>query len=86
MYCHFHQRTSHNTDDSSRLKHGIQDVIDNDVIPKPIHANQPNIHQNPLLNYQRTPPPNHINFIEAIQEDLVLAIDDEAWENFMGDD
>ncbi len=39
-----------------------------------------------MLNYQRTPPPNHINFIEAIQEDLVLAIDDEAWENFMGDD
>jgi hypothetical protein len=68
------------------LKHEIQDLIDNDVISKPKLINQPNVHQNPLPNYQRTPPPNHINFIEVLQEDWVLAIDDEAWDDFEGEE
>ena len=84
LYCLFHQRTGHSNDECTRLKHEIQDLIDNDVIPKPRLTNQPNVHQNPLLNYQRTPPPNQINFIEVIQEDWVLGIDDEAWDNLEG--
>jgi hypothetical protein len=86
LYCHFDQRIWHNTDDCSRLKHEIQDLIANDVILKPRLANQPNVHKNPLPNYQRTPPPNQSSFIEAFQGDWVLAIDDEAWDDFMGDD
>ena len=39
------------------------------------------MHQNPLPNYQRTLPLNQINFIEVLQEDWVLAIDDEAWDD-----
>jgi hypothetical protein len=39
-----------------------------------------------LQNYQRTPPPNQINFIEVIQEDWMLAIDDEAWDDFKGEE
>jgi hypothetical protein len=78
LYCLFHQKTGHSTNECTRLKHEIQDLIDNDVIPKPRLTNQPNMYQNPLLNYQRTPPPNQINFIEVRQEDWMLAIDDEA--------
>ena len=66
LYCLFHQRTGHSNDECTRLKHEIQDLMDNDVIPKPRLTNQPNVHQNPLLNYQRTLPPNQINFIEVI--------------------
>ena len=58
LYCHFHQKMGPSTDEYTRLKHEIQDLIDNDVIPKPRLANQPNVHQNSLPNYQRTPPPN----------------------------
>jgi hypothetical protein len=68
------------------LKHEIQDLIENDVILNPWLANQPNVHQNRLLNYQRTPPPNQINFIEAIQGYWVLAIDDEAWDDLVGEE
>ena len=81
LYCLFYQRTRHSTDECTHLKHEIQDLIDNDVIPKPRLTNQPNVHQNPLPNYQRTPLLNQINFIEVIQEDWVLAIDDEAWDD-----
>ncbi len=66
LYFLFHQRTGHSTDKCTRLKHGIQDLIDNDVIPKARLTNQPNVHKNPLPNYQRTPPPNQINFIEVL--------------------
>ena len=86
LYCLFHQKTGHSTDECTRLKHEIQDLIDNDVIPKPRLTNQSNVLQNPLPNYQRTPPPNQINFIEVIQEDWMLAIDDEAWDDFKGEE
>ena len=66
FYCLFHQKIGHNTDECTRLKHEIQDLIDNDVILKPRLANQPNVDQNPLPNYQRTLPPNQINFIEVL--------------------
>ena len=85
MYCLFHRRTGHSTDECTQLKHEIQDLIDNDVIPKPRLTNQPNVHQNRLPNYQSTPLPNQINFIEVIQEDWVLAIDDEAWDELEGE-
>jgi hypothetical protein len=42
------------------------------------------VHQNLLPNYQRTPPPIQINFIEVLQEDWVLAIDDESWDDLEG--
>ena len=64
----------------------FQDLIDNDVIPKPRLTNQPNVHQNRLPNYQSTPLPNQINFIEVIQEDWVLAIDDEARDDLEGEE
>ncbi len=35
LYCLFHQRTGHRIDEYARLKHEIQYLIDNDVIPKP---------------------------------------------------
>jgi hypothetical protein len=44
------------------------------------------VHQNSLPNYQRTTPPNQINFIEVLQEDWVLAIDDEAWDDLEGEE
>jgi hypothetical protein len=44
------------------------------------------VHQNPLPNYQRTPPPNQINFIEVLHEDWVLAIDDEARDDLEGEE
>jgi hypothetical protein len=46
LYCLFYQRTGHSTDECMHLKHEIQDLIDNDVIPKPRLTNQPNVHQN----------------------------------------
>uniref|UniRef100_A0A2N9FS11 Uncharacterized protein n=1 Tax=Fagus sylvatica TaxID=28930 RepID=A0A2N9FS11_FAGSY len=39
-----------------------------------------NIHQNPLPNYQRVPPPNQLNFIE--EEEFVFAVDDKVWTDF----
>ena len=36
--------------------------------------NPHNIHQNPLPNYQRVPPPNQLNYIE--EEEFFFAIDD----------
>jgi hypothetical protein len=35
LYCHFHQRSSHNTDDCLQLKHEIQDFINQNVIILP---------------------------------------------------
>uniref|UniRef100_A0A2N9FXD3 Retrotransposon gag domain-containing protein n=1 Tax=Fagus sylvatica TaxID=28930 RepID=A0A2N9FXD3_FAGSY len=85
LFCHLHQKMGHSTDECIRLKHEIQDLIDNDVIPKLRLDNQPNVHQNPLSNYQRAPPQNQINFIEVLQKDRVLAIDDVAWDDLVGD-
>jgi hypothetical protein len=31
------------------------------------------------------PPPNQINFIKSIQGDWVIAIDDEAWDDLVGE-
>ena len=35
LYCHFHQRSSHNTNDCLQLKHEIQDFINQNVIILP---------------------------------------------------
>uniref|UniRef100_A0A2N9HWY3 Retrotransposon gag domain-containing protein n=1 Tax=Fagus sylvatica TaxID=28930 RepID=A0A2N9HWY3_FAGSY len=84
LYCLFHQKTGHSTNECTRLKHEIQDLIDNDVIPKPRLTNQPNMYQNPLLNYQRTPPPNQINFIEVttrrLDSELMMRVAEESLE------
>uniref|UniRef100_A0A2N9HSB5 Retrotransposon gag domain-containing protein n=1 Tax=Fagus sylvatica TaxID=28930 RepID=A0A2N9HSB5_FAGSY len=32
LYCHFHQKTGHSTNECTRLKHEIQDLIEHNVI------------------------------------------------------
>ena len=52
-YCHYHQKFYHNTDNCFRLKHKIQDLIDNGTLPNPNIITKPNIRKNPLPNYHR---------------------------------
>lgn len=53
-YCDFHQNKGHNTDQCFKLRHEIQDLIDQGVITFPKHTNYPNvlkplpIHTNPF--------------------------------------
>ncbi|KAF5933874.1 hypothetical protein HYC85_030045 [Camellia sinensis] len=35
QYCAYHQQTGHTTDDCFRLRHEVQDLFDNGVIPAP---------------------------------------------------
>ena len=56
-YCHYHQKFGHKTDNCFRLKHEIQDLIDNGTLPNPIIIIKPNIRKNPLPNYHKAPPP-----------------------------
>ncbi|KAK9282579.1 hypothetical protein L1049_010796 [Liquidambar formosana] len=84
-FCHFHQMAGHKTDNCARLRHEIQDLIDNKKIPKPREGVEPNIHQNPLPEYQR-----NVAFIERdtemwdpsnlIKEVMVLDVD--AWKDY----
>uniref|UniRef100_A0A2N9HL80 Retrotransposon gag domain-containing protein n=1 Tax=Fagus sylvatica TaxID=28930 RepID=A0A2N9HL80_FAGSY len=74
------QKSGHSTDECFHLQNDIQDLIDKDIIPKPNPPTMPNIHQNPLPNYQRVLPPNQLNYIE--EEEFIFAIDDEVWMNF----
>uniref|UniRef100_A0A2N9IX74 Uncharacterized protein n=1 Tax=Fagus sylvatica TaxID=28930 RepID=A0A2N9IX74_FAGSY len=72
----FDQKNGHLTDECFHLKNDIQDLIDRDIIPKPNVPTMPNIHQNPLPNYQRVLPPNQLNYIE--DEEFIFAIDDKG--------
>ena len=56
-YCHYHQKSVHKIDNCFRLKHEIQDLIDNGTLPNPNIVTKPNIRKNPLLDYHRAPPP-----------------------------
>ena len=80
LHCLYHKKNGHSTNKCFRLKHDIEDLIDRDVIPKPNPPTMSNIHQNPLPNYQRVPPPNQLNYIE--EEEFIFAIDDEVWMDF----
>ncbi|KAK9993333.1 hypothetical protein SO802_023036 [Lithocarpus litseifolius] len=50
-YCHFHQKSGHKTDNCLRLKHEIQDLIDNGTILNLNIITKPSIRKNPLPNY-----------------------------------
>lgn len=61
-YCAFHQQHSHNTDLYFRLRHEIQDLIDNKVIAPP---EKPNVTTNPLPPHNNPLPlPRQINLIQ----------------------
>lgn len=47
----------HDTDNYTRLRHKIQDLIDADKIIDP-ETYKPNTQNNPLPNYRNTPPPD----------------------------
>ena len=57
LYCKYHQVIGHDTDQCTRLKHDIQDLINSRKLVDP-ETKKPNTQTNPLLNYQNTPPPN----------------------------
>ncbi|KAF5933059.1 hypothetical protein HYC85_029230 [Camellia sinensis] len=61
-YCAFHQQHGHDTDLCFRLRHEIQDLIDNGVILPP---EKPNVTTNPLPTHNQVPPPKRINFIHT---------------------
>ena len=55
--CHFHQKLSHKTDNCFGLKHEMQDLIDNGILPNPNIITKPSIRKNPLPDYRQAPPP-----------------------------
>lgn len=61
-YCAFHQQHGHDTDQCFRLRHEVQDLIDNGVILPP---KKPNVTTNPLPPHNQAPPPKRINFIQT---------------------
>ncbi|KAF5934205.1 hypothetical protein HYC85_030376 [Camellia sinensis] len=61
-YCAFHQQHGHDTDLCFRLRHEVQDLIDNGVILPPV---KPNVTTNPLPTHNQPPPPKRINFIHT---------------------
>ena len=46
QYCYFHQEKCHDTDNCTRLRHEVQNLIDSHKIPNP-EKEQPNAHMNP---------------------------------------
>ena len=56
-YCHYHQKSGHKTDNCFRLKHEIQNLIDNGTLPNPNIITKPNIRKNAFPDYHRAPPP-----------------------------
>ncbi|KAF5932703.1 hypothetical protein HYC85_028874 [Camellia sinensis] len=61
-YCAFHQQHGHDTNLCFRLRHEIQDLIDNGVILSP---EKPNITTNPLPTHNQAPPPKRVNFSQT---------------------
>ena len=72
-YCDFHQSPGHDTERCMRLKHEVQNLIDNRTIAPPA-GNAPNIITNPLPNHRAVPPPANINFIEYSDKRIDPAI------------
>ncbi|KAF5931648.1 hypothetical protein HYC85_027819 [Camellia sinensis] len=61
-YCAFHQQHGHDTDHCFRLRHEIQDLVDNRVIMPP---KKPNVTTNPLPPHNQAPHPKRINSIQT---------------------
>ena len=59
QYCSFHQQKGHDTDNCTRLRHEIQNLIDAHKIPNP-EKEQPNTYHNPLPDYHSVPPPAYM--------------------------
>ncbi|KAL7198069.1 hypothetical protein ACSBR2_020564 [Camellia fascicularis] len=64
-YCAFHQQPGHDTDHYFRLRHEIQDLIDNKIIapPQPL---KPNITTNLLPPHEKNRPPPRLNNIHTL--------------------
>ena len=52
-YCRFHRQIGHDTDECTRLKHEIQDLIDAGKIPDP-ERGHPDVDRNPLPDHHAT--------------------------------
>ena len=63
-YCHFHQKSSHKTNNCLCLKHEIHDVIDNGTLLNPNIITKPSIRKNLLPNYHRSPP-SYQNWVQT---------------------
>ena len=51
------KKYGHKIDNCFCLKHKIQDLIDNGILPNPNIITKPNIRKNPLPDYHRAPLP-----------------------------
>ena len=67
-YCHFHQKSSHKTENCFSLKQEIQDLIDNETLSYLNIITKPEIRKNPLLDYHQTPPP-YQNWVQVEEID-----------------
>ena len=52
-YCHYRQKFGHKTDNCLRVKHEIQDLIDNGALSNPNIITKPNTRKNPLPDYHK---------------------------------
>ncbi|GMQ11233.1 hypothetical protein CsSME_00053943 [Camellia sinensis var. sinensis] len=64
-YCAFHQQLGHDTDYCFRLRHEIQNLIDNKIIAPP-QPQKPNVTTNPLPSHDKNRPPPHLNYIHTL--------------------
>jgi len=72
-FCDFHQMLGHVINNCFRLRHTIQDLIDEGKITPPAAQSV----RNPLPNTHRVPPPANIHFIrfdDAESSEQILAI------------
>jgi len=61
-YYAFHQQHGHDTDHCFRLRHEIEDLVDNKVI---VPQEKPSVTTNPLPPHNQALPPKHINSIQT---------------------
>ena len=68
-YCHFHQKSSHKTNNCFCLKHEIQDLIGNGTFLNPNIITKSSIRKNHLPEYYRAPPYQNWVQIDEIEWD-----------------